>query len=480
MNHRNVLSILGLVLKAEGILLVIPLIISLVLKENSTIPFIITITITLLLGTIFSFKRNKAENLTAKDGFIICGVSWLLLSMFGALPFFLSGHIPSYIDALFEVVSGFTTTGASILTDVETLPRSLLFWRSFTHWIGGMGVLVFILAILPLSSSRTMHLMKAEVPGPKVGKLVSKARFTAQILYAIYVVMTLVQIVLLLFGGMPLFDAVVNSFATAGTGGFAIKNSSIAAYDSAYIETVITVFMIIFGVNLNLYFFMLLGDIKSIVKNRELQVFLSIIAVSIAIISIDTHQIYGSVSESIRYASFQVASVVSTTGFATADFNQWSTLSKTILVILMFSGSCAGSTAGGIKISRIIILLKGAAKELKKMIMPRAVVSVKIEGKTVDNETITGSYAYLVLYFIIFVFSLLAVSLFDSFDMTTNFTAISACFNNIGPGLGEVGPAGNFSGFSNASKIILIFDMLAGRLEIFPVLILFYPSAWKK
>jgi len=479
MNYRNVLSILGLVLKAEGILLLVPLLISIFCAEDCTEAFIITSIITLIVGFIFSFKRNRNDNLTAKDGFIICGLSWIILSLFGALPFYLSGYIPSYIDAVFETVSGFTTTGASILTDVEALPKGLLFWRSFTHWIGGMGVLVFIIAILPLSQSRTMHLMKAEVPGPKVGKLVSKARFTAQILYAIYVVMTFIQILLLLFGGMPLFDAVLTSFATAGTGGFAITNTSIAAYDSAYIDAVITIFMILFGINFNLYFFILLGDIKSVIKNRELHIYLCIILISITLITFNVSHIYNSFAEALRYSAFQVATIVSTTGFATTDYNLWPEFSKTILVILMFIGSCAGSTAGGIKVSRIMILIKSAMRELKKLIMPRAVISVKIDDKTVDNDTISGAQSYLVLYFIIFSASALIISI-DQFDLITNFTAVAACFNNIGPGLEVVGPTGNFSGFSDLSKFVLIFDMLVGRLEIFPILMLFNPSAWKK
>ncbi len=479
MNYRNVLSILGIALKAEGVLLLLPLLISICCGEDCIHSFVITALLTLFLGFIFSLKRNREDNLTAKDGFIICGLSWLILSLVGALPFYLSGYIPSYIDAVFETVSGFTTTGASILTDVEALPKGLLFWRSFTHWIGGMGVLVFILAILPLSQSRTMHLMKAEVPGPKVGKLVSKARFTAQILYAIYVVMTFIQMAMLLFGGMPLFDAVVTSFATAGTGGFAITNTSIAAYDSAYIDIVITIFMILFGINFNLYFFIVLGDIKSVIKNRELHVFLCIFVISTLLITFDISSIYDSFGQSLRHSAFQVSTIMSTTGFATADYNLWPEFSKTILVILMFIGSCAGSTAGGIKVSRIMILIKSAIREIKKLIMPRAIISVKIEDKTVDNDTISGAQSYLVLYFIIFSISTLIISI-DQFDLITNFTAITACLNNIGPGLGVVGPTGNFSQFSDISKIVLIFDMLAGRLEIFPILMLFNPYAWKK
>lgn len=479
MNHKNVLSLSGLVLKAEGALLAIPLIISIAYGEDCVAAFAITAVAAIIIGSLLSVKRDKTAVLNAKDGFIICSISWILLSLFGALPFYISGHIPSYVDAVFETVSGFTTTGSSILTDVEALPKGLMFWRSFTHWIGGMGVLVFILAVLPLSQSRTMHLMKAEVPGPKVGKLVSKARFTAQILYAIYVVMTLIQIILLRLGGMSLFDSILNSFATAGTGGFATTSTSVAAYDSVYIDVVITVFMILFGINFNLYYFILLGDIKSVVKNSELRIFLCIILISTVIITANIYPIYGSLGQSIRYSSFQVASIISTTGFSTVDFNFWPNLSKTVLVILMFIGSCAGSTAGGMKISRIMILFKSAMKDLKKMINPRSVISVKMDGKTVDEETISGARSYLVIYFIIFALSILIISC-DKFDLTTNFTAVATCFNNIGPGLEQVGPLGNFSGFSDISKIVLIFDMLAGRLEIFPLLILFNPSAWKK
>ena len=479
MNYRNVLSMLGTVLFAEGILLSVPLLISLVSRDDCMLAFGISALITILIGLILSLTIKKTSDLTAKDGFIICGLSWIVLSLFGALPFFISGHLNSYIDAVFETVSGLTTTGSSVISDVESLPKSLLFWRSFTHWIGGMGVLVFILAVLPLSQSRTMHLMKAEVPGPKVGKLVSKLRFTAQILYAIYIVLTIIEVIMLLFGGMPLFDSVVNSFATAGTGGFAIKNASIAAYNSAYIEGVITAFMVLFGINFNLYYLILLGDIKSVLKNRELHVYLGILILATAIIAVDIYSIYGSVFDSIRYSSFQVASIMTTTGFATADFNQWSNLSKTILVTLMFIGSCAGSTGGGIKVSRIMILIRNSVREIKRMIMPRAVMSVKIDGKSVDNDTIAGAHSYLCVYLLIFFASVIILSI-DQFDLSTNFTSVAACINNIGPGLSIVGPTGNYSAFSDVSKIVLIFDMLAGRLEIFPILMLFNISAWKK
>ena len=479
MNYRNVLSILGTVLLAEGILLIIPLLISLGTGDDCLIAFSITSLSAVVIGLSLSMFIKKTTDLTAKDGFIICGISWILLSLFGALPFYLSGYIKSYIDAVFETVSGLTTTGASILTDIELLPKSLLFWRSFTHWIGGMGVLVFILAVLPLSQSRAMHLMKAEVPGPKVGKLVSKIRFTAQILYAIYIALTIIEVVFLLIGGMPFFDSVVNSFATAGTGGFAIKNASIAAYDSAFTDGVITVFMILFGINFNIYYLILLGDIKSILKNRELHVYIGIIVLATVLIAFDIYNSYGSVGEAIRYSSFQVASVITTTGFATADFNLWSNFSKTILVTLMFSGSCAGSTGGGIKVSRIMILIRNSIREIKRMIMPRAVMSVKIDGKAVDNDTIAGAHSYLCLYVLIFFASVIVLSI-DNFDLTTNFTSVAACFNNIGPGLSMVGPSGNYSAFNVLSKIVLIFDMLAGRLEIFPVLMLFNISAWKK
>ncbi|MBQ6051839.1 MAG: TrkH family potassium uptake protein [Clostridia bacterium] len=478
MNYRNVLSILGTVLLAEGILLSVPLLISLFSRDDCIPAFGFSALITIIIGLILSLAIKKTSDLTAKDGFIICGLSWIVLSLFGALPFFISGHINSYVDAVFETVSGLTTTGSSVISDVESLPKSLLFWRSFTHWIGGMGVLVFILAVLPLSQSRTMHLMKAEVPGPKVGKLVSKLRFTAQILYAIYIVLTIIEVLLLLIGGMPLFDSVVNSFATAGTGGFAIKNASIAAYNSPYFDGVITVFMVLFGINFNLYYLILLGDIKSVLKNRELHVYLGILILATAIIAVDIYSLYGSVFESIRYSSFQVASIMTTTGFATSDFNQWSNLSKTILVTLMFIGSCAGSTGGGIKVSRIMILIRNSAREIKRMIMPRAVMSVKIDGKPVENDTIAGAHSYLCVYLLIFFASVIILSV-DQFDLTTNFTSVAACINNIGPGLSAVGPTGNFSAFSDVSKIVLIFDMLAGRLEIFPILMLFNISAWK-
>ncbi|MGM9536605.1 MAG: TrkH family potassium uptake protein [Intestinibacter sp.] len=474
MNRRMILRTLGNILVFEGIIMLLPLLVSLIYKEHKAMYFLITIVVALAIGAFLSNLKTNDKRIYAKEGFIIVALSWIVVSLVGALPFYMSGEIPSYIDAFFETVSGFTTTGSSILNDIESLSKGMLFWRCFTHWIGGMGVLVFVLAFLPQSEGQNMFLMKAEVPGPVVGKLVSKVKMTARILYAIYAVLTLLEIVFLLLGKMPLYDSIVHAFSTAGTGGYSIKNSSIAYYDSYYIHMVISVFMLLFGVNFNLYYLLLLKDFKQILKSEELKCYLLIVLVFTSIITVNTLGIYGNVAESFRYSLFQVASIITTTGFATADFNLWPSLSKVLILLLMVIGACAGSTGGGMKISRVMILIKSAKSSIKKMISPRSVTTIKIEGKSVDKQVLDFSYSYFVVYALILLGSMLLIS-FENLDMVTIITAPLTCLGNVGPGLGEIiGPVGNFSSLSNFSKLILSFDMLAGRLELFPMIMLCY------
>ncbi len=479
MNHRMVFSTVGKMVWAEAILLLLPYIVSLVYKEKCAESFLITIIIAAVIGTLLVlFFKKRDDVIYSREGFLTVSLSWIILSLVGALPFRLSGEIPHYIDAVFETVSGFTTTGASILTDVEAMSKGLLFWRSFTHWIGGMGVLVFVMAIIPNVSKRSIHIMRAEVPGPVKGKLVPKLRDTAKILYTIYIVLTIVEILLLRFGNMPWFDSIVHSFGTAGTGGFGIKGDSIASY-SPYLQWVITIFMILFGVNFNIYFLLLIRRFKAIAKSTELWVYLGIIAISILCISFNIYPMYNDVSDTVRDAAFQVGSIITTTGYATADFDLWPSFSKAILFSLMLLGACAGSTGGGFKVSRVIILFKKIGSEIKRLLHPRSVKTITFEGKRLDEQTINGVAIYLAIYIVCFILLFLAVSL-DKFDFETNFSAVSACFNNIGPGFGAVGPTGSFAGFSIFSKIILTFAMLLGRLEIFPLIIVAMPATWSK
>ena len=396
----------------------------------------------------------------------------------GALPFIFSGSIPNPVDAIFETASGFTTTGASILADVEILPHCVLIWRSFTHWIGGMGVLVFILSLLPLTGGYHMNLMKAESPGPSVSKLVPKVQSTAKILYGIYFVMTVIQIILLLLGGMPLFDSLCAAFGTAGTGGLGIKSDSMAGY-STYLQVVITIFMILFGINFNAYFLLITRKFAQAFKMEEVRYYLGIIAIAVLIITCNIYHMYGSVSESLQQAAFQVGSIITTTGYATTDFNLWPEISRTILVMLMFIGACAGSTGGGIKVFRILILCKTIRKELHIFLHPNAVKKIKMDGKVIPHEVLRSTNIFIIVYILIIAGSIFLIA-FDDFDLITNFTAVTATFNNIGPGLELVGPIGNFGMFSWFSKIVLTFDMLAGRLEIFPLLLLFVRDTWKK
>ncbi len=479
MNRRMVLYMVGTVVKIEAALMVLPLIASFIYKEACSTAFLISIAAALAVGFALTliFKPGS-KVIYAKEGFVIVSLAWLALSAVGALPFYISGEIPSYVDAFFETVSGFTTTGASILTDVEAMSKGLLFWRSFTHWVGGMGVLVFVMAVIPGVSDRSIHILRAEAPGPIVGKLVPKMRQTARILYIIYMVMTVVEIAFLLAGGMPVFDSLIHAFGTAGTGGFGVKGDSIASY-SPYLQWVITVFMLLFGINFNLYYLVLIKKFRTAIKSEELWAYLIIFFASTAVITLNIMPMGGSFSENLRLAAFQVSSIVTTTGYATADFNQWPTLSKTVILLLMFIGSCAGSTAGGFKVSRVVLLMKKIKRELQKLLHPRAVSVIRFEGKRVDEATMSslGSYlAIYVLFYCIFVFLLG----FETLDLETNISAVAACYNNIGPALGAAGPASNYAFYSPFSKIVLSMAMLLGRLEILPLILTFSPSTWTK
>ena len=483
MNFRIVSYVVGRILQLEAVLFMLPLIVSLIYSgTDGLIPvwsFLIAAAISLGAGLLLTYVIGKNNKLLfAREGFAIVALAWILMSAAGALPFVISGEIPSFIDAFFETVSGFTTTGASILTDIEAMSHGMLFWRSFTHWLGGMGVLVFIMAILPQDTGRNIHIMRAEMPGPIVGKLVPRIKDTAKILYIIYMVITAVEVVLLLFGGMSLFESLVHSFGTAGTGGFGIKGDSLGSYN-AYQQWIITIFMLIFGVNFNLYYLMLIKQFKTAIKSTELWVYFAIVAFSGIFITINILPMYSGVAEAVRHAFFQVASIITTTGYSSVDFNLWPGFSKALLVVLMFVGGCAGSTAGGIKISRFIIAIKTVFKDLRKMLHPRSVSGVKFEGKKVDDRTINSVSLYFAFYFIIFLIIFLLLSL-EPFSFEANFTATVACFNNIGPGLAEVGPMSGFAGYSDAAKLLLSFAMLLGRLEIFPLLLIFTPSMWKK
>ena len=478
MNYSMIFFILGWIFNFEAAFMLLPGITAIIYQEKNGLAFLITMIICLAIGLPLTRKKPQNKVFHAKEGAVTVALSWIVLSMAGAFPFVISGSIPNPIDAMFETVSGFTTTGASILSDVEALSHCMLLWRSFTHWIGGMGVLVFILCLLPLTGGYHMNLMKAESPGPSVSKLVPKVQTTAKILYTIYLMLTVLQMILLLIGRMPLFDTVCLTFGTAGTGGFGIKNDSIAGY-STYNQIVITVFMILFGVNFNVYYLLLTKKVVQAAKSEEVRYYFGIIAVAIIAIAINTKGMYTSFGRAIQQAAFQVGSIITTTGYATTNFNVWPVLSKTILVMLMFVGACAGSTGGGIKVSRLMILCKSARKELQLYLHPNAVKKIKMDGKAIPHEVVRATNMFLFVYILIFVVSLLVISL-DNFDMVSNFTAITATLNNIGPGLGAVGPTGNFGCYSYLSKVIMIFDMLAGRLEIFPLLLLFKRDTWRK
>ena len=474
-----IVYILGKMLGVEGAVLLIPALVSLIYHEKSGFSFLIVSAVLGVVYLILGRKRPKCTRIYGKESFAIVALAWILWSLFGALPFVISGSIPNYIDALFETVSGFTTTGSTILQDIESLPMGINFWRCLTHWIGGMGVLVFVLMITSLDDENSMPLMRAEMPGPESDKLVPKARNTATILYGMYFALTAVEVILLMIGGMNLYDALIHSFSTAGTGGFNNRNTSVAFYDSAYIDGVITVFMILFGINFNLYFLLLLKDWKSVFKNEELRAYLGIIAASIAIITVNILNIYGNVIHAFRYAAFQVASVITTTGFYTANFELWPELSKAVLLAIMFIGASAGSTGGGIKVCRFVVLIKSIRQEIHKVLHPNAVTVVKLNGRKVGQDTMRGINVYFAAYVFIFAASVLVVSI-DNFDFATSFSGVLTTISNVGPGISQVGPVENFHMFSPLSKIVFSFDMLVGRLEIIPFLILLSPALWRK
>lgn len=478
MNYRVISYILGWVLAIEGLFLAVSAAVGGMYGERAALSFLYAALICAALGLPAILKKPRRMAFFMKEGFVTVALCWIVLSIFGALPFVFSGEIPRFTDALFETVSGFTTTGASVVPDVEVLSHCTLFWRSFTHWIGGMGVLVFLLAILPLAGGSQMYLMQAESPGPSVGKLVPKTRHTALILYALYILLSIVEFILLLGGGMTVFDAVTTTFGTAGTGGFGIRNSSIADF-SPYVQWVVAVFMMLFGINFNLYFLVLIGRGRQALKSEELRTYLGVIAAATLLIVLNTRAAGVRLSETVRHAFFQVSSIITTTGFATCDFDLWPSLSKCVLVLLMLIGACAGSTGGGIKISRVLILIKRAGEELHKFIFPNSVTKIRLEKKILDREVVHTTSAFLIVYVFIFAISTLLVSA-EGHDLETCFTAVAATFNNIGPGLSVVGPTRNFGFFSDFTKYVLIFDMLAGRLELFPMLILFSPRTWLK
>lgn len=478
MNKGIVLHYLSMALLLSSALFVVPALVSLYYGEYYFLLIFLCVGAGMALAALpGALYRPKRRYMFAREGMVIAALMWIIFSAVGALPFYLSGSIPHYVDALFESISGFTTTGSSILTDVEALPRGILFWRSFTHWVGGMGVLVFTMVVLPVSDGRAMHLMRAESPGPSVGKISSKIRDTAKILYAIYLVLTVVQTILLRLVGLPWYDALITAFGAAGTGGFSNRAASIGAYGSPAVEMITAVFMVLFGINFNVYFFLLIRHFKEAFACEEMRVYLGVIAASTLAVAGNIFHLYGNVWQSLRYSFFQVASIITTTGYATTDFNMWPTFSKAVLVLLMFFGACAGSTGGGIKISRIIIMCKTAKQDLMRVLHPHAVTTVRFEGKPLDDKTVFGVRTYMNLYLIIFVLSTMVVAI-NQFDLVTTFTAVASCLNNIGPGLELVGPMVSFADFSPLIKLVLSFDMLVGRLEIFPMLVLFAPSTW--
>lgn len=479
MNYKMVFKTVGQLLRAEALLLLFPLAVSLYYEEKLLYVYGIVIAVLLISGSLMTLSKPETRRIYAREGFLIVSLSWILLSFFGALPFVFSGAIPSFIDAFFETVSGFTTTGATILSDIEALPKSLLFWRSFTNWIGGMGIIVFVLALLPQKDMQSMHILRAEIPGPTVGKIVSKTAVTARILYVIYGVLTVAEVISLVLCDIPLFDSVTTAFATAGTGGFSVKNANIAAYGSLSAEIVLSVFMLLFGINFNLFYLFIMKQFKRIFKSEELWVYIGIIAISTVIITGNIYPLVDSLGTALRQAGFHVIAITTTTGFVTADYTMWPTLSQMITMILMFIGACSGSTGCGIKVGRIIILAKAGIRELRRAVNPRSVRCVKLDGAVVEKETITTTCIFFLIYMLIIGVSAFILS-FDQFSLNTVLTATITCVNNLGLGFNAVGIADNFSDMSILSKLVLCIDMLIGRLEIFPMIILFLPSTWKK
>lgn len=472
MNLKMMCYILGKMLGVEALLLLLPAFVGLIYQERSGIYFLITAGILAVLFLLTGIKKPENRRIYGKEGMVIVAVVWILWSLFGALPFTLSGSIPSYIDAFFETVSGFTTTGSTILKDLEALPQCMLFWRSFTHWVGGMGVLVFAMMLTSLDKESGMYLMRAEVPGPEKDKLAPKMMTNARILYGMYLGLTVIQVILLLFGGMNLFDSLIHTFGTAGTGGFSNYALSVAHFESAYIDGVITVFMILFGINFSLYYLLLLREFKPVWKNEELRTYLGIILAAALIITANINYIYGNPLTSFRYAIFQVASIITTTGFATANYVEWPMLSQTILMFLMVVGACASSTGGGIKVSRLIMAVKSIKRSIQQMVHPKSVNIIRVNGKKVSSDVLRTVYVFLIAYALIFMLSVMIVAV-DNFDFTTTFSAVLTTIGNVGPGMELVGPLGSFAEFSPLSKLVFCFDMLAGRLEIFPFLLLF-------
>ncbi len=478
MNYRIIFYVLGCVLSIEGVSMLLPFGCSLIFNESNPWVFLLCAVICLAVGLPLVMAKPEDKNMFAKEGFVAVALSWIAMSIFGALPFILSGSIPGFIDAFFETASGFTTTGASIISDLDVIPKSIIFWRSFTHWIGGMGVLVFLVALLPMSGGSNLHLIRAESPGPSVGKLVPKVRSTAKILYGIYICFTVLEFVLLMLGGLDWFESATLTFGSVGTGGFAIVNSGIAEY-SPYVQIVITVFMTLCGIDFTFYYLLLMRKVKTAFKMEEVWIYLGIIAISVAVIFFNIQGSFRNSGEALRHSAFQVSSIITSTGYSTVDFNLWPQLSKTVLVLLMFCGACAGSTGGGIKVSRIVILFKSIIKEIKVLAHPKSTIKVKLNGKAIEHETLRGVNVFFAAYMIIFAVALLIISM-DNLDFTSNLTAVAATLSNIGPGLEAVGPMSNFSVYSPLSTLVLSLVMIIGRLEIFPVLVLLSRKTWKK
>ena len=479
MNYAIVFRLLGYILLCEGGLMAFPAAVSVLYGEWDILGvFLFTIALCLVIGGLLTRIKPRSKIFYMRESCVTAALTWIVISIMGAVPFVLSGAIPDPIGALFETVSGFTTTGASVLADVESLPMGILFWRSFTHWIGGMGILVFLLAVMPLTGGSHVNLMKAESPGPQVEKMVPSVQATAKILYTIYLGMTVLQILFMLAGGCPLMDSLLLTFGTAGTGGFGVLNDSLGSY-STYIQVVVTIFMILFGVNFSVYFYLTRRKFKKAFAIEEVRWYLAVIAASILLISWNIRDLFPNFLTAMQQAAFQVASIITTTGFSSCDFDLWPSFSKSILVALMFIGACAGSTGGGMKISRLMVLAKSIRKEVLQTVHPNAVTPIRVDGKPINHETLRSINVFMAAYIILFASSVLLISL-DGYDFTTNFTAVAATFNNIGPGLAAVGPTANFSIYSGFSKLVLTFDMLAGRLELFPLLLLFAPETWKK
>ena len=478
MNFQMIAFIIGRILLVEAAALLVPTLTALICGEE-LIPYLVTILLLIAAGMGLGIRKPKRTSVYARDGFAVVALAWIAMSVFGAFPFVISGDIPNYVDAFFETVSGFTTTGATVLTVIEDMSRSGLMWRSFTHWVGGMGVLVFVMAVVPMTDGHNMHLMRAEVPGPTSGKLVSRIGDSARILYGIYIGLSLILFLLLVVGGMPVFDALIHTFSTAGTGGFSNLSLSVGGYNSVYFEIVLGIFMLLFGTNFNLFYFVLMRRFRDILRAEEVRVYLLIVLVAMIGITVDILPLYGSVGTSLRHAFFQTSAIITTTGYATQDFGMWPTFSQSILITLMFTGACAGSTAGGLKIGRLVIMIKAVFADMKRMLHPNAVTAVRYEGRSLSEKEIRGTYQYVSVYVCLYVISCLLLSL-EHVDLVTTVTAVITCHNNAGPGLGLVGPAGNYSIFSAPAKLLLALNMLLGRLEIFPVLLLFSPSIWKR